>query len=144
MPLIDPRSGGAAEPARLPPRYAYGTSGSTGKVLLSSADGAVLTWWDPVAGKEQPLRLDGSVADLGFLRLSPDGKWLVALAGAMGQTVVRGRTDGPRVELEELWRAPAEANVDRCAVTDDGAVWLAPSVWRGELHLVPARAGSTF
>ncbi len=143
--VVDPDQGVISAVA-LPPRYLNGFDRATGRGLVSTPDGGVLYWWDPVTDRQTRVTLPFPelTGQSRFPVLSPGGRWLIVQSGTFDQKVHRIDLTAAEPRAELVYQAPEGQTLSKCSVTDEGHVLVAPQVWSGELYALPARAGARF
>lgn len=131
--------GSVVEEASTRPRRTIAVDHARGRVLTASPAQDFLYWWDPKSGKETP----GPVVQRpnGGIRVSPDGRWLMAIVGTGGGTIQRMRLDRAS-KLEQLHHLPGDLTSGPGAIDDDGRVLITLFRWAGELWVVDAPEGS--
>ncbi|HTR56453.1 MAG TPA: protein kinase [Kofleriaceae bacterium] len=119
---------------------------TVGRTLYGAHDHRILAgttermlWIDTVTGAEHagppaPESIANAV-------LSPNGKWIAYSSGDAAPDVWRLSLDPPG-KVEHIARLAAGNTTDGFAVEDDGRVIVVVSTWSGDLHVIPAAAGS--
>ncbi len=110
------------------------------RVLVTSPARDFLYWWNPVTGREKPgpkLPRGGAPADVD---LSPDGNWLMVIAGPSGQSIWRRRLEG-RGRLEQVAHLRVDQSAMEGAIDDRGHPLVGANLWLGDLWRVAAPAG---
>jgi hypothetical protein len=130
--------GSGAEVVSRRPRATVGAGG--GRALLSSPDSRFYYWWDPAAGKETPAPSPPRDAPPAWVALSPDGRWILFVAGNSGQEIWRQRADGS-VAAELAYQLPGDRNSSTGTIDDRGHPLITVHSWTGELWLARAHPG---
>jgi len=123
------------------PRLTIGVDRLGRRVLLASPDLSWLYWWDPQSGAESPGPPAHPADGVLDIALSPDGQWLIYVAGNNGQETWRLRLDG-KSQPVRIHQLADDVNVRNGAVDDRGHAVIAVHRWAGELWLVRAPDGS--
>jgi len=131
--------GSDVEEASARPRRTVDVDHARGRVLLASPAQDFLYWWDPATGVET----QGPVVPRpnGGIRVSPDGRWLLALVGSGGGQIQRMRLDRGS-KLEVIYRLPGDLTSGTGAIDNNGRALITLFRWAGELWLAEAPEGS--
>jgi len=116
------------------PRRTIGADGVGRRVLLAAPDRPRLYWWDPRTGRESSGPAVGQV-EADDVRLSPDGRWLLYLAGGNGREVWRLRLDG-RSQPERVHGFADDVSSSNGAIDASGRATVVVHRWVGDLWIV--------
>jgi serine/threonine-protein kinase len=125
---------------QLPGNTRLPVGGRGHELLVATRRG--LYWIDVARGTERAgPEPDGDGGQ--FPTASPDGRWLVFSSGTAGQLLHRMPLDPPG-KVENLAPLGGGETLLGVSITNDGHVLAAPQTWSGDIHVVPAQAGSRF
>jgi serine/threonine protein kinase len=140
--ILDP-DGGSPEPLEPVARRIVGVL-EGGDLLLLSIDATQFVEWDVKAKRERrstvTLRAEHRLSGLA---MSPNGRWLVTMAG-FGQLAYLHDLRDPKAEPRLVFQPAVDQVVSGYIVDDDGHVIAAPSTRTGELYVIDAAPGTRF